>query len=84
MRFISSLALGLALLFVHNANAAAVDLQERQVDCSQYGEFEPYTGPCETTNCGARGRNCDAEGFSGCVGFPNVQCPLKGCACTNF
>lgn len=27
-----------------------VDIVSRQIDCSQYGEFEPYTGACETTS----------------------------------
>ncbi|KAF2797308.1 hypothetical protein K505DRAFT_144576 [Melanomma pulvis-pyrius CBS 109.77] len=85
MRFFFLLPLGLALpLRIHVLGATVNPLHRRQIDCSSYGEFEPYTGACETTNCGAQGRNCDAEGFSGCVGFPNVQCPLKGCACTNY
>lgn len=45
-------------------------LEPRQSDCSVYGEYEEYTGPCEVTSCGASGQNCDKTGWSGCVPYP--------------
>ncbi|KAF2713909.1 hypothetical protein K504DRAFT_498706 [Pleomassaria siparia CBS 279.74] len=61
-----------------------VNVVSREIDCASYGSYEPYTGPCETTNCGVSGKNCLDEGSSSCVGFPNVKCPFKGCSCSNF
>ncbi|PWN90020.1 hypothetical protein FA10DRAFT_266540 [Acaromyces ingoldii] len=56
--------------------------EPRQADCSSYGEYEEYTGPCETSNCGASGTVC--RNGQGCVVFPSFACPAKGCACTSY
>ncbi|KAL8303134.1 hypothetical protein RB601_008031 [Gaeumannomyces tritici] len=41
-----------------------------------------YTGPCETTNCGAQGLDCTHRGNL-CVAFPHTDAALrKGCTCS--
>lgn len=50
MRLVQSLVLSVALLI--GANAATIDLQDRQLtDCEkQYGVYPEYKGPCEYTS----------------------------------
>ncbi|KIY65206.1 hypothetical protein CYLTODRAFT_456531 [Cylindrobasidium torrendii FP15055 ss-10] len=64
--------------------AEASVLVAERADCSVYGDYPEYTGPCELTNCGAKGTNCDATGWSGCVVYPSFDCPAQGCTCTDY
>lgn len=67
--------LALASLLTSFAAAGVLEpnvLLERQTDCSVYGEYEPYTGPCEYENC--QGKNCKTTGWSGCVVYPSEYC----------
>ncbi|CAG8948729.1 hypothetical protein HYFRA_00001850 [Hymenoscyphus fraxineus] len=87
MRFTSSILLTVAALAIGTgAIPAAVEgkLHARLTACEQeYGVFPAWTGPCEDTNCGASGTNCEAIS-QGCIAYPSVACPAKGCTCTTF
>ncbi|KAH8724411.1 hypothetical protein GQ44DRAFT_708657 [Phaeosphaeriaceae sp. PMI808] len=63
--------------------SASVGHVSRQSDCEQFGNYPPYKGPCETTNCGAGRLNClkQVPASSRCVGYPAVGCPFMGCSC---
>ena len=66
MRFLASATFALAIVFSLNIKAAptaevvhiqgsTVNPQTRRIvslaiDCASYGEFEPFTGSCETTS----------------------------------
>lgn len=55
MRAVTSITFGIVLFLIHIADSVVldfgnIDIATRQVGCSSYGEFEPYTGPCETTS----------------------------------
>ena len=55
MLFSTPITFIFAVVFATQATCAVVDLGNidivaRQVDCAVYGEFEPFTGPCEATS----------------------------------
>ncbi|KAG6362328.1 hypothetical protein INS49_010558 [Diaporthe citri] len=58
-------------------------LQSRQDGCEAYGDYPEYTGPCEDTNCGAKGTDC-TKTSQGCVIYPAIGCPAEGCTCTYY
>jgi hypothetical protein len=68
------LSLRLLLTLTLSALALAAPpalLPSRQdVDCqAEYGPYEPYTGSCSDTNCGARGTDCTKRGQM-CAPYP--------------
>ncbi|CEH13096.1 hypothetical protein CBOM_01037 [Ceraceosorus bombacis] len=63
--------------------AQAANIAPRQGTCEEnYGTYPEYTGPCEPSNCGARGTKCNRG--QGCVIYPAFGCPAQGCACTYY
>lgn len=72
--------LTLALFFAGFAAASVLDpkmLLGRQTDCSVYGDYEPYLGPCGDDACGDSGAACRP-------GRTCVPYPSKSSQCGTF